>query len=88
LSTFKSERANQIEQSRLNNIQVELGRKAQNAADRDSTNQWERVCNNCNLNSSMTPGGRDLTRMKTAMLNRKADLANTNNDGSASMNKF
>ena len=39
-------------------------------------NPWERITKNCDMSKAMTPNGRDLTRMKSAMLNRKADMSN------------
>ena len=38
-------------------------------------NPWERVVKNCNLNAAISPGGHDLSRMKFAMINRKADFS-------------
>lgn len=44
-------------------------------------NPWDRITKNCDLTKTISPGGRDLTRMKSAMLNRKADL--NNKDGAS-----
>ena len=49
-------------------------------------NPWERITKNCDMTKAMTPGGRDLTRMKSAMVNRKADLSNKDGNGVAGTN--
>ena len=44
--------------------------------ERTGNNPWERVTDNCNLtNQGVVAGGHDKSRMKHAMLNRKADLS-------------
>ena len=44
--------------------------------ERSGTNPWERVNNNCDMSlQGVTAGGHDKTRMKQAMLNRKADIS-------------
>ena len=44
--------------------------------ERSGNNPWERVTDNCDLTlQGVVAGGHDKSRMKQAMLNRKADLA-------------
>ena len=44
--------------------------------ERQSSNAWERVVENCDLSTQgVVANGKDKTRMKQAMLNRKADVA-------------
>ena len=44
--------------------------------ERSSNNPWERVTENCDLTlQGVVAGGHDKSRMKQAMLNRKADIA-------------
>ena len=44
--------------------------------ERQSSNAWERVVENCDLSTQgVVANGKDKTRMKQAMLNRKADIA-------------
>ena len=44
--------------------------------ERTANNPWERVVDNCDLTvQGVNAGGHDKSRMKHAMLNRKADLA-------------
>ena len=44
--------------------------------ERSANNPWERVTDNCDLTlQGVVAGGHDKSRMKQAMLNRKADLA-------------
>lgn len=43
--------------------------------ERTSINPWERVIDNCDLTvQGVNAGGHDKSRMKHAMLNRKADI--------------
>ena len=53
---------------------MEEGRRIEEDSARENTNKWERVIKNCDMKSSLSPGGRDLSRMKTAMLNRRNDM--------------
>ena len=53
---------------------MEEARRNEENRDRDIDNKWERVCKNCDLSSSTRPSGHDLSRMKTAMINRKNDM--------------
>lgn len=41
---------------------------------RNGPNPWERVVNNCEMNSSQYVGGADVSRMRQAMLQRKSDI--------------
>ena len=41
---------------------------------RSGANPWERVIANCEMNSSQYVGGADVTRMRQAMIARKADI--------------
>jgi len=44
--------------------------------ERKGNNPWERVLDNCDITmKGVNAGGTDKSRMKHAMLNRKADLA-------------
>jgi len=40
---------------------------------RQGANPWERVNNNCDFSSNYAASGKDLTRMKQAMIARKGD---------------
>ena len=46
-------------------------------------NPWERIIKNCDMTKTLSPGGHDLSRMKSAMINRKADLSNKDGNGAA-----
>jgi hypothetical protein len=42
---------------------------------RRGNNPWERVVDNCNMSASaLSSSGKDMSRMKAAMLARKADI--------------
>jgi hypothetical protein len=44
--------------------------------ERSANNPWERVTDNCDLSlQGVVAGGHDKSRMKQAMLNRKADIS-------------
>ena len=39
-----------------------------------NNNPWERVIDNCEMNSGSYVGGKDVTRMRQSMIARKADI--------------
>ena len=41
---------------------------------KDAGNPWERVIDNCEMNGSQYVGTKDVTRMRQAMIGRKADI--------------
>ena len=41
---------------------------------REGPNPWERVVENCEMNTSHYVGSADVARMRQAMISRKADL--------------
>jgi hypothetical protein len=41
---------------------------------KETTNPWERIVSNVEINASSYVGGADVTRMRQAMLARKSDL--------------
>jgi hypothetical protein len=41
---------------------------------KDTTNPWERIVSNVEINATNYVGGADVTRMRQAMLARKSDL--------------
>ena len=47
---------------------------------KSTQNPWEKVCSNIDLNAQSVSAstGRDMTRMRAAMLARKADLTKAN----------
>ena len=74
LRLWQEERSKQCELRRQNNISMEQARHTEQGKDRQIDNKWERICKNCDLTSSLRPSGQDLSRMKTAMINRKNDM--------------
>ena len=52
---------------------------------RNGPNPWERVIANVNMTSSQQPGGADVSRMRQAMVHRKADLTKSGGAGGKSM---
>ena len=55
-------------------MQLEAGQKEETNRERAGNNPWERVVSNCDFSAGFAPGGKDLTRMKQSMLNRRADI--------------
>lgn len=53
-------------------------------AQRNGPNPWERVVANCEMNSSQYVGGADVSRMRQAMIARKADITKAGGKGGAS----
>ena len=56
------------------NKQMEKDEAQEKKRLKETTNPWERVVSNVEINSSNYVGGADVTRMRQAMLARKADL--------------
>ena len=50
---------------------------------RSGANPWERVTANCEMNGSQYVGGADVSRMRQAMIARKADI--TKSGGAAKL---
>ena len=76
LKEWHADKTRQTEQRKKNNQMMEQNKIAAEQEERSGKNQWDRICNNIDINAQMSPGGRDLSRMKAAMLARRADMAN------------
>ena len=74
LQNFQAERQKQIQQRRLINAEQEKNFYEVREEHRKGSNPWERVIDNCEMNSSQYVGTKDVTRMRQAMLARKADI--------------
>ena len=76
ISQWQQERQGQIQLRKSNNQSEESQFQTKRQDERDGANPWERVTDNCDLSQQgVSANGVDKTRMKQAMLNRKADLA-------------
>lgn len=74
LVAWQSDRRKQIEQRKvLNKTMEEEGIKEKKRL-KETTNPWERVVSNVELNSSQYVGQADVGRMRQAMIARKADI--------------
>ena len=74
IEEWRIARDNEASGNRENNKQeAELWKRGEEAA-RSSNNPWIRVVDNCEMNPTHYVGGRDVTRMRQAMISRKADL--------------
>ena len=76
LTQWKQERDSQIRQRRTNNEIEEKQYHALIEEHRKGDNPWERVVDNINLGGAqaVSSQGKDMTRMKAAILARKADI--------------
>lgn len=74
LEKWNEQRKKEIEGRRRENVEQEKLYHENLQAQRNGPNPWERVVANCDMNSTSYVGGADVTRMRQAMINRKADL--------------
>lgn len=74
LQQWTNERNNQLKQRKTTNKQMEKDEAAEKKRLKDTTNPWERIVSNVEINASNYVGGADVTRMRQAMLARKGDL--------------
>lgn len=76
LNEWHQQREGQIQLRKQNNESMESQYQTRVDEERKGNNPWDRVTGNCDLSmAGVTAGGHDKTRMKQAMLNRKADIA-------------
>lgn len=74
LQQWAADRNNQLQQRKATNKQMEKDEAAEKKRLKDTTNPWERIVSNVEINASNYVGGADVTRMRQAMLSRKSDL--------------
>ena len=75
LQQWRTTRQAQIAQQQANNKILEENHAKEALEMKSSQNKWQIVCSNVDFNQSgTTVHGRDVSRMKAAMLARKADL--------------
>lgn len=74
LQQWTAERNNQLKQRKATNKQMEKDEATEKKRLKDTTNPWERIVSNVEINASNYVGGADVTRMRQAMLSRKSDL--------------
>ena len=74
LDKWIKQRQTQIEGHRKVNAEQEASYHDSVVQQRNGPNPWERVVNNCEMNSSQYVGGADVSRMRQAMLTRKSDI--------------
>lgn len=74
LDQWHAQRKREIEQRNKMNIDEEQRYKENVAKERKGNNPWERVISNCEMNANNYVGGKDVSRMRQAMIARKADI--------------
>lgn len=78
LDKWAAQRKREVEQRRSTNKEAEKMYHEQVQIQRNGPNPWERVVANCEMNSASYVGGADVSRMRQAMIARKADLTKSN----------
>ena len=74
LVKWAGERKKQVDLRKKTNVEGEKAYHEQVKDQRNGPNPWERVVSNCEMNSSQYVGGADVSRMRQAMIARKADI--------------
>ena len=74
LSEWKSSRDNEVNGRQKVNLQEAVDYKNSVQSSKDASNPWERVIDNCEMSASQYVGTKDVSRMRQAMIGRKADL--------------
>ena len=75
IQQWQTERQGQIQLRKQNNDSHEQQFHTRREEERRGNNPWDRVTENCDLTQQgVNQHGHDKTRMKQAMLNRKADI--------------
>ena len=83
LVKWQGQRAKEVELRKSTNKEGERMYHEQVVKQRNGPNPWERVTANCEMNSSQYVGGADVSRMRQAMIARKADI--TKSGGAAKL---
>lgn len=87
LVKWGGERQKQIELRKKTNLEQEKSYHEQVQVQRNGPNPWDRVVAHCEMNSASYVGGADVTRMRQAMIARKADITKAGNKGGAAAGK-
>lgn len=75
LREWQEQRKQQIKNRTESNKVLQQERERDEVENRKSMNPWQRVCANVDFTSAATTtGGKDVSRMKSAMMARKQDL--------------
>jgi hypothetical protein len=74
LLNWQKGRQQQIEGTRNTNKQLEGEFLEEKKRLKETSNQWERIMANVEVNSSQYIGAHDVTRMRQAMIARKSDI--------------
>ena len=74
LTEWKNQQDIEVQGRRSTNQQEAEQYRQSVANAKNSNNPWIRVVDNCEMNPSNYVGGKDVTRMRQAMIARKADI--------------
>lgn len=86
IEEWKEERRAQINLRQQNNRELERQYTTALTEERQGNNPWNRVIENCDFTITPAQGGKDKSRMKEAMLNRKGDKIDASVTGGAANN--
>lgn len=74
LAKWQEERKKQMNLRRDTNKKMESEYHEEKRRLKDTTNPWERIVSNVEINANNYVGQGDVTRMRQAMLSRKSDI--------------
>ena len=74
LSEWKRDRDSQADGKKSTNQQEAAMKQAELDQAKSGKNPWVRIVDNCEMNASQYVGGKDVSRMRAAMLARKDDI--------------
>ena len=74
LQEWKAERDSQAQGKKMTNQQEADMKQAEMNQAKQGKNPWVRIIDNCEMNASQYVGGKDVSRMRAAMLARKDDI--------------
>ena len=74
LYEWKTKRDGEVSGRQKVNLQEAEDYKNSVQRAKDAGNPWERVIDNCEMNATQYVGTKDVSRMRQAMIGRKADI--------------
>ena len=74
LSEWKNTRDGEVAGRQKVNLQEAADYKNSDQRSKDAGNPWERVIDNCEMTASQYVGTKDVSRLRQAMIGRKADI--------------
>lgn len=85
---YANERKKQQEQRRRLNKEMEIEAAKEKKRLKETSNPWERIVSQVEINASQYVGPAEVSRMRQAMLARKSDITKSSSGGAAAGKKF